>query len=164
MGEEGLKELRKFVEQGGRLITLGNSSEVPVAYGWIPGISLTNPTKKFRAIGPIVEARIESPESSIFFGYEKKVIPVRWAVSKLYSVAPDAQVEVLLRFQGKLESLLSGEFIGIEETSDRPAIINVQLGKGNIVMFVTNPMFRHQNIGEYRLLFNAILNFRGKNI
>ena len=90
-------------------------------------------------------------------------MPVRWAVPTLYAVAPEARAEVLLRFQGSKESLLSGEFIGIEETTDRPAVIKVQLGKGHLLMFATNPMFRHQNLGEYRLLFNAILNFKNSN-
>jgi len=161
MGEEGLQELRSFVEQGGTLITLGRASEVPVAYGWIPGITTTKPSEKFRAIGPIVEARIESPDSSLFYGYSEKTMPVRWAVSTLYAVEEDSSAEILLRFRGKKESLLSGEFIGIEETAGRPAVIAVPLGEGRLMMFVTNPMFRHQNIGEYRLLFNAILNFKG---
>jgi hypothetical protein len=160
MGEEGLRELRMFVEQGGTLITLGLASEVPVAYEWTPGITTTKPSKDFLAIGPIVETRIESLDSSLFYGYTGTTIPVRWAVSTLYAVEPESRAEVLLRFQGEEESLLSGEFVGIEETADRPAVIKVPLGKGHLLMFVTNPMFRHQNIGEYRLLFNAILNFR----
>ena len=159
MGEEGLQELRNFVEQGGTLITLGRASEVPVAYGWTPGITAAKPSAGFRAIGPIVKARIESPSSPLFYGYAGTTMPLRWAVPVLYEVAPDARADVLLRFEGKKESLLSGEFIGIEETVDRPAIIRVPLGNGTLVLFVTNPMFRHQNIGEYRLLFNAIFHF-----
>ena len=85
---------------------------------------------------------------------------VRWAVPTLYAIGPGSRAEVLLRFPGNEESLLSGEFIGIEETAGRPAIIKAKLGRGQLLMFITNPMFRHQNIGEYRLLFNAILNFR----
>jgi hypothetical protein len=160
MGEEGLRELRMFVEQGGLLITLGLSSQVPVAYGWTPGIAVTKPSAKFRAIGPIVEAKIESPESSLFYGYYERTIPVRWAVPTLYEVSEDSHAKVMLRFTGRQESLLSGEFIGIEETADRPAVIRMPLGKGHLLMFVTNPMFRHQNLGEYRLLFNAIFNFK----
>ena len=159
MGEEGLQQLRMFVEQGGVLITLGHASEVPVAYGWTPGITATKASKNFRAIGPIVEARIESPSSPLFYGYSESTMPVRWAVPRLYSIDPESDAEAFLRFQGKADSLLSGEFVGIEETAGRPAIIRMQLGRGCLLMFVTNPMFRHQNIGEYRLLYNAILNF-----
>lgn len=162
MGEAGLRELRIFVEQGGTLITLGLASEIPVAYKWTQGITVMKPSEKFRAIGPIVEARIESPASPLLYGYTGTTMPVRWAVSTLYAVAPDARADVLLRFQGKEESLLSGEFISIEETAGRPAIIRVPLGQGQLLMFIINPMFRHQNIGEYRLLFNAIFNFRSR--
>jgi len=160
MGEEGLRELKMFVEQGGTLITLGRASEVLVAYGWTPGVTTTEPSANFRAIGPIVEARVESPESPLFYGYTGTAMPVRWAVPTLYSVASEASAEVLLRFHGKEKSLLSGEFIGIPETAGRPAIIKVPLGRGLLLMFIINPMFRHQNIGEYRLLFNAIFYYR----
>ncbi|MFB3828125.1 MAG: M14 family zinc carboxypeptidase [Bryobacteraceae bacterium] len=156
MGEEGVGELRSFVEQGGTLITLGAASELPVAYKWTSGIETARPSAKFRAIGPIVQAQIEAPASPLFYGYSAAAMPVRWASSTLYKVAPTAQAEVLLRFKGTPDALLSGECIGIEETAGRPAIIRAPMGQGQLVMFVTNPMFRHQNVGEYRLLFNAI--------
>jgi len=158
MGQEGLLELRSFVEQGGTLITLGAASEVPVAYGWTPGVTVSKPSSAFRAIGPIVAATITAPASPLFYGYTDATIPVRWATATLYAVAPTAGADVLLRFQGGPEGLLSGELNGIEEISGRPAIIRAPLGQGQILMFATNPMFRHQNIGEYRLLYNAIFN------
>jgi hypothetical protein len=157
MGEEGLRELRSFVEQGGTLITLGAASELPVVYGWIPGLETSKPSAQFHAIGPIVEAQVEAPASPLFYGYSGSTMPVRWASSTLYAVAPTAKAEVLMRFKGTPDTLLSGECVGIGETAGRPAIIRAPLGQGQLLMFATNPMYRHQNIGEYRLLFNAIL-------
>jgi hypothetical protein len=39
------------------------------------------------------------------------------------------------------------------------AIVDVPVGRGHVVMFATNPMWRHQTQGEFFLLFNAALNF-----
>jgi hypothetical protein len=33
-------------------------------------------------------------------------------------------------------------------------------GKGEVVMFATNPVWRWQNMGEYRMVFNTLMNFR----
>jgi hypothetical protein len=49
---------------------------------------------------------------------------------------------------------------GAAEITRRPAIVKTPLDKGEIVMFVTNPIWRNQNIGEYRMLFNALLNYQ----
>ena len=33
-------------------------------------------------------------------------------------------------------------------------------GKGEVAMFTTNPVWRWQNMGEYRMIFNTLMNFR----
>jgi len=48
---------------------------------------------------------------------------------------------------------------GGNELANRPAIVDVPVGKGHVVMFATNPMWRHQTQGEFFLLFNAALNY-----
>jgi hypothetical protein len=158
MGEQGLNELRAFVEQGGTLITLGLASLIPIEYGWTPGLTVAKPSPTFRAIGPVVEAELSAPSSPLFYGYDGPTTPVRWAAPILLSVDPSAKADVLLRFRGTADALLSGEFIGIEETKDRVALVRVPMGQGQVVLFATNPMYRHQNVGEYRMLFNAIFN------
>jgi hypothetical protein len=45
------------------------------------------------------------------------------------------------------------------ETRNRPAIAEIQAGKGRIVMCATNPCFRYENLGEFNMLFNAVLHF-----
>ena len=48
---------------------------------------------------------------------------------------------------------------GGSELAGKPAVVDVPVGKGHVVMFATNPMWRHQTQGEFFLLFNAALNF-----
>jgi hypothetical protein len=67
---------------------------------------------------------------------------------------------VILRFAKEEKNLLaSGMLSGGSELADRPAVIDTPLGKGHIVLFATNPMWRHTTHGEFCLLFNAMLNF-----
>jgi hypothetical protein len=66
---------------------------------------------------------------------------------------------IVLRFAPEKELLLSGMLAGGEDLAGRPAIVDIPVGKGHIVMFANNPMWRHQTHGNFALLFNAILNF-----
>jgi hypothetical protein len=86
MGLEGLVELRKFVEQGGTLITTGNASAVPVEFGLVDGVTAAKTTGNFYAPGPIVSAKVLKPANPIFYGYDETTMPVRWADNVLFAV------------------------------------------------------------------------------
>jgi hypothetical protein len=67
---------------------------------------------------------------------------------------------VVLRFARNEQNLLvSGMLAGGSELANRPAVVDVPVGRGHVVMFATNPMWRHQTQGEFFLVFNAALNF-----
>src|SRR5687768_12735560 len=67
---------------------------------------------------------------------------------------------VVLRFVSDEKNLLiSGMLAGGEDLVNKPAVVDVPVGRGHVVMFATNPMWRHQTQGEFFLLFNAALNF-----
>jgi hypothetical protein len=67
---------------------------------------------------------------------------------------------VIMRFASDEKNLLvSGMLAGGSELANRPAIVDVPVGRGHVVMFATNPMWRHQTQGEFFLLFNAALNY-----
>jgi hypothetical protein len=66
----------------------------------------------------------------------------------------------VLSFARKVDDLLiSGGLAGGEELAGTPALIDAPLGKGHIVMFGFNPMWRHETHGSYFLVFNAMMNF-----
>ena len=71
-----------------------------------------------------------------------------------------SQPRVVLRFAAAERDLLvSGMLAGGAELAGKAAVVDVPVGKGHVVMFANNPMWRHQTHGSFSLLFNAILNF-----
>ena len=77
-----------------------------------------------------------------------------------FYVPAQLRPRVVLRFASDEKNLLiSGMLAGGNELANRPAIVDVPVGRGHVVMFATNPMWRHQTQGEFFLLFNAALNF-----
>src|SRR5439155_1119378 len=79
MGLEGVAEFDKFVKQGGVLVTLGTASFFPTEFGVAPRVDAARTSAQFYAPGPIVDAEILQLEHPIFYGYDKKIIPVRYA-------------------------------------------------------------------------------------
>jgi hypothetical protein len=72
---------------------------------------------------------------------------------------------VILRFANDEKNLLvSGMLSGGSELAGKPAILDVPVGKGHVVMFATNPMWRHQTQGEFFLIFNAVMNFNNLSV
>jgi hypothetical protein len=64
--------------------------------------------------------------------------------------------KVLLRFAPSAKLLIAGMIDHPEELAGKPALIQCPVGKGNILLFSLNPMWRMQTVGSYDLLFNAI--------
>ncbi|MFO7694516.1 MAG: hypothetical protein R6V57_15630, partial [Vicinamibacterales bacterium] len=76
------------------------------------------------------------------------------------SVIPPAQrPRVVLRYGDASSLLVSGLLENGNEIAQRPAVVDVPLDKGHVVVFANNPMWRGQTQGTYGFVFNAILNF-----
>jgi hypothetical protein len=73
--------------------------------------------------------------------------------------APETQPRVVVRFADEKELPVSGMLAGGAALARTPAVIDAPLGKGHIVMFANNPMWRNETQGSYFLVFNTILNY-----
>ena len=73
---------------------------------------------------------------------------------------PDLKtIRVVMRFDTADKLLVSGMLEGGEELASKPAVVDVPVGKGHVVIFAINPMWRQQTLGSFFLLFNAALNY-----
>jgi hypothetical protein len=77
---------------------------------------------------------------------------------------PEMRPRIVLRFAAEKDLLISGMLEGGSELANKPAVIDLPVGKGHVVMFANNPMWRHQTHGSFSLLFNAALNFDHLNV
>lgn len=77
---------------------------------------------------------------------------------------PNMRPRVVLRFAADEKKLLiSGMLAGGAELANAPAVVDVPVGNGHVVMFANNPMWRHQTQGSFFLIFNAALNYDNLN-
>src|ERR1043166_2272230 len=78
-------------------------------------------------------------------------------------IPPDARPRVVLRYADMKELFVSGLLDGGDEIAEHAAVIDEPFGRGHVVLFSTNPIWRGQTKGSYMLVFNAILNFDNLN-
>jgi hypothetical protein len=64
-----------------------------------------------------------------------------------------------MQLPGGDRSVLSGLMRGAAEIRNRPAIVDVPVGRGRVLLYATNPCYRWQNHGEFNMLFNAVLHY-----
>jgi CDP-diacylglycerol--glycerol-3-phosphate 3-phosphatidyltransferase len=57
------------------------------------------------------------------------------------------------------ELLVSGLLEGAGDIAEHPAVVDVPVEKGHVVLFSNNPIWRGETLGSYFLVYNAILNF-----
>ena len=66
---------------------------------------------------------------------------------------------VVVRFAEEKDLWVSGMLAGASELAQAPAVIDVPLGRGHVVLFANNPMWRQETQGSAMLLLNAAFHF-----
>ena len=71
---------------------------------------------------------------------------------------PTDHIRVVMRFAADADDLLtSGGLRNGRLMADAPAVVDVPLGDGHMVMFAFNPFWRSHTHGSYALLFNTLM-------
>ncbi|QNI34590.1 hypothetical protein H7849_12230 [Alloacidobacterium dinghuense] len=74
-------------------------------------------------------------------------------------IPAELRPQVLLRYADKESLLVAGLLDHGDLMAQHAAIVAAHLGKGTVLLFANNPVYRGETIGSYPLVFNAILNF-----
>jgi hypothetical protein len=74
-------------------------------------------------------------------------------------IPPQYRPRVAVRFDAQNSLLVSGLLEGGADIAQRPVVVDVPVGKGHVVLFANNPIYRGETIGSYFMVFNTILNF-----
>jgi Zinc carboxypeptidase len=78
-------------------------------------------------------------------------------------IPPQYRPRVIFRYADSHDLLVSGLVEGGDEIAQRPAIVDVPMDSGHVVLFGNNPVYRGETEGTYSLVLNTILNFDNLN-
>jgi hypothetical protein len=98
----------------------------------------------------------------VFYGYERTTIPIKYVSGPVLRVGIADSANVLGRYVGGDSAVLSGLMIGGDAIKQRPFAVDIPNafnGKGRVLLFANNPIYRWQNHGEFNMVFNSIINW-----
>ncbi len=77
-----------------------------------------------------------------------------------YAIPPaDLWPRVVLRFAPASSLWVSGMLDGAQTLAESPAVVDIPVGRGHLVFFANNPMWRQETKGSFMLVLNAALNY-----
>jgi hypothetical protein len=163
VGEAGVAAIRAFVQEGGTLVCLDESSNFAIEQLRLP-IENVRPTfaeqrtgTAFYAPGSIL-AVIMDPTHPLGFGMPEATV-VFYSNSAVFQVdGAAANVTVVARYP-ETGQLLSGYALHSEFLSGKAALVEASSGAGRAVLFGFGPQRRAQSHETFKVLFNAV--YRG---
>lgn len=157
----GVEALKKFVEDGGTLITLNEASMFAINYLNAPVKNVLDgvAAKDFYCPGSILKIKFDASDR-----LARNAPPlesttdesIAWFEFSPAFETTGSEARVIARFADAKELLLSGWLLGAEKIAGKGAIVEVKRGRGRIVMFGFRPQYRGQSITTLPFLFNAI--------
>ncbi len=175
VGKEGVENLRKFVEAGGTLVFLNRASDFAIEQFNLPIRDVTKglARKDFYIPGSILRTELDltspiakgMPKESIAWfengpAFEVGVTPL--GVNASGGITPKGVTptyQIIARYPSDPKQiLLSGWALGAEKIAGKAALVQVNIGKGKIILFGFRPQYRGQSLATFPLLFNAIQN------
>jgi hypothetical protein len=78
-------------------------------------------------------------------------------------IPPALRPRVVFRYGDSRDLLVSGLLDGGGEIAQRPMVVDVPAGKGHVILFSNNPIWRGETHGSYFMVLNAILNHDNLN-
>ena len=158
IGEEGVKKVKEFIENGGTLLLLNEASEIAIDALKLPIINTVKDLKPndFHCPGSLLRVEIDG-SSPLAYGVDE--CPILFWGGPAFMVKPVENSEdyrIVVRYPEE-NILQSGWLIGEKYLSRKAALIDAKLGKGRVVLYGFRTHFRCQTHATYKFLFNALL-------
>ncbi|HKP87758.1 MAG TPA: M14 metallopeptidase family protein [Blastocatellia bacterium] len=161
LGASGVDALKKFVEEGGTIVTLNEASNFAIEQLGVPVKNALEgvPAKDFYCPGSILKIKFDAanPLARNAPALESTTDEsIAWVENSLALETTGDHARVVARFADAKELLLSGWLLGAEKIANKGAIVEAKRGKGRVVMFAFRPQYRGQSVATLPFLFNAI--------
>ncbi len=102
---------------------------------------------------------VEPPEEPHAEAWQALPLTVEQLRNPIFVIPPAFRPRTVVRYGDVKDLLVSGLLEGGKEIAQHPAVVDVPVEKGHVVLFSNNPVWRGETLGSYALVFNAILNF-----
>ncbi|HSR51785.1 MAG TPA: M14 metallopeptidase family protein [Acidobacteriota bacterium] len=159
IGKEGVEALKAFVEEGGRLVTLGQAAELALekfdlnVRGALEGLS----SREFFCPGSTLRVRFDNT-NPLAYGMPSQGLVLFWQ-GPAFEITPSRHNDRYspVATYAKKDILQSGWLIGEEHIAEKAGMVAARHGQGEVVLIGFRTQHRAQTHGTFKLLFNTML-------
>jgi len=160
LGGERAAALRKFVEDRGTVVALGDASVYAIetfelrVQNVVEDIS----SKEFYSPGSTLRVHFDNT-TPLGYGMPDDGLVLYWsnAVFEILPSRANDNYATIARYVER-DVLQSGWLIGEDHIAKKSAMVSAQLGAGQVILYGFRPQHRAQTYGTFKLLFNALMN------
>ncbi len=153
--EQGVENLKKFVEDGGKLICFDDGCEMIIKRFDLPMKNVLSGLKRseFYCPGSILSLDIDNANPlAKTFGKQTAAYFIN---SSAYEITDESRIKSVATY-AKNNALLSGWLLGEKYLNGKTALAEAAYGRGKIVLFAFRPQHRGQTFGTFPFIFNAL--------
>jgi hypothetical protein len=164
--DKTLPQLRKFVEAGGTIVTVGDSTGLAQFFG-LPvknalvektpeGVERPLPREKFYVPGSVLQVSVDNT-NPLAYGMAS-IADVFFENSPAFRLSPEADLKGVkpVVWYPSAQPLRSGWAWGQGYLENTVAAVEAQMGEGKLFLLGVEAAFRGQPHGTYKLLFNSL--------
>lgn len=159
LGKEGAGSLKEFVKNGGRLIALDTSSDFAIETFdlKVRNVVANAAWKDFYCHGSTLRVKVQTG-NSLGYGMPEDALVLNMGspTFEITDTFNSDDYEVIAEYRGE-DILQSGWVIGEEKIVNKPCMMKVKAGGGDVILFGFRPQFRAQTHGTFKLLFNCLV-------
>jgi hypothetical protein len=158
IGEAGVSSLKRFVADGGTLVTLGNACDLAIEALPIPVRNLKKGMTRDQHFAPGTILRLEvDTRHPIGYGVAADTFGfyVNSPFFQLTEGFTSQRPTVVARYPNA-DVIASGWLKGEELMAGRAAVVSIDMNPGTVVLFGLRPQHRAQTHATFPLLFNAL--------
>jgi hypothetical protein len=164
--DKSIPQLKKFLEAGGSIVTIGSSTnlayhmKVPIRDALVEmvnGLEVKLPREKFYIPGSVLRVSVDSTNQAAW-GMNKEA-DVYFDASPVFKISPDASINGIVKplaWFPNNKPLRSGWAWGQVYLQDGISAFVANVGKGRLFCFGSEITFRAQTHGTFKLLFNEL--------
>jgi len=159
LGEDGVKRLKEFVEEGGTLLCWGESCDFAMDKLGLPVQNVLKDVKNTSFVCPGSTLHVDVDRGHpLAWGVQDDLLIV-FRSHPAFAVKPrvnNEEYRVVLSYPEK-HIMESGWLTGEEHLSRKAAMVEARLGKGRVVLYGFQPQMRAQTDATFKLFLNALL-------
>jgi len=160
LGNDGVKALKTFVENGGTLLTLGDACKLAIdkLELAVRDVTAGKSSKEFWCPATTLKVKVDTA-NPLAYGMPVDALAMYLGGNPAFEILPsphNERYETVVRYADR-DLLESGWLIGEKTLAKKGAMVAAQYGKGRVILIGFRAQHRAQTYGTFKLFFNALV-------